>query len=170
MIRTITISAIALFALACSRSETNETAASAPPKSNLPDKFLLAVEPTDAKPVLGAKSSLKSGDHVALTGRVHDFVNGLSAFVITDPSLPSCDESGPMNHCATPWDFCCIDPDEVAKASAMVELRDGDQLLHEGARGFHGLDYLARVTVSGTAQSDANGNLTVVADGVYIRR
>ena len=39
----------------------------------------------------------------------------------------------------------------------------------KGARGFHGLDHLKKVVVRGTAEKDPQGNLTVVAKGVFVR-
>lgn len=158
----------AIIAVACSKSSGKITR-EAPPKSELPDKYLLANEPADAKPVLAAKSVVKDGERVAVTGKVHDFVSGLSAFVITDPALKTCDQESPMSTCPTPWDYCCTDSAEVAAASATIEVREGERVLKTGARGFHGLDYMAQVTVTGQAQTDAKGNLTVIADGIYIR-
>ena len=170
MIRTrlfaLVLTASPLF-VAC--SESKETAAPAATTSTLPESFYLAAEPAGAKDVLVAKTDLKDGDTVVVRGRVQDFVNGLAAFVLTDGALKSCDEEGPMPTCDTPWDYCCTDPAEVAAASAGIEFRNGDKVLRTDAKGFHGLDHLKWVTVKGVAKLDTQGNVTVVADGVYVK-
>jgi hypothetical protein len=141
----------------------------AAPASDLPERFALATEPSGAEGVLAAKARAEDGEPVVVRGRVQDFVRGLAALVITDGSLKPCDEEGPMSDCETPWDYCCNAPEEIAAASATVEFRDAGEVLRTDARGFHGLDRLKWVTVEGVSELDAQGNLTVVADGIYVR-
>ncbi|MCK6447929.1 MAG: hypothetical protein L6Q99_16170 [Planctomycetes bacterium] len=164
---------------ACSESAPagNASAGSAPAgsalseasKSALPETYHLAAEPADAKDILALKQDLKDGDAVVVRGRVQDFVNGLAAFVMTDGSLRPCNEEGPMPDCETPWDYCCTDPAEVSAASAGVEFHDGSSIRRVDAAGFHGLDRLKWVTVKGVAKVDPKGNVTVVADGLFVK-
>jgi hypothetical protein len=74
-----------------------------------------------------------------------------------------------MDDCPTPWDYCCDDQTEVAQATMTVEFREGEKPLKTGVRGFHGLDHLTHVVVTGKAQKDELGNLSVLADGLFIR-
>lgn len=154
---------------ACSDSTESSQAPLTAPRSALPESYHLAAEPADAKDVLAAKQATKDGEAVVVRGRVQDFVNGLAAFVMTDGYLRPCNEEGPMPTCETPWDYCCTDPEEIQAASAAVEFRSGESVLRTGAQGFHGLDRLKWVTVKGVAKRDGKGNLTVVADGVYVK-
>ncbi|MBI5431445.1 MAG: hypothetical protein HZA52_01305 [Planctomycetes bacterium] len=158
---------LAPFVVAC--SESKESAPPAATTASLPEAYHLAAEPAGAKDVLVLKTELKDGDSVVVRGRVQDFVNGLAAFVMTDGALKPCNEEGPMPTCETPWDYCCTDPAEITAASAGVEFRDGENVLRTDAQGFHGLDRLKWVTVKGVAKLDDKGNLTVVADGVYVK-
>lgn len=115
--------------------------------------------------VLAARASAKAGSELVLKGRVKDFVGGLAAFTLIDPSLRACsDEGDPMqDSCETPWDYCCIPGKEVAAACATVEFRDAAGVLKQPIEGFHGLAHLDTVIVRGTAELDATGNLTLVA-------
>ena len=146
-----------------------ETAQSAPPRSDLPEKFHLAQAPAGAVDVAAAHASAKDGETVAVRGAVggstHPFVEGVAAFTIVDPALESCENDG-MN-CPTPWDYCCVDPSSLAKGTAMIEISEGGQLVKANPRGFHGLDHLVTVVVQGTAKRDARGNLSIVATGIH---
>lgn len=170
----LVIAAGLLLLAACSESAptaSSPTASSSNGASSsaLPEAYHLAAEPADAKDVLALKKELKDGDPVVVRGRVQDFVNGLAAFVMTDGSLLPCNEEGPMPECETPWDYCCTDPAEVMAASAGVEFHDGGAIRRVDAAGFHGLDRLKWVTVKGVAKVDPKGNVTVVADGVFVK-
>ncbi len=135
----------------------------------VPERFWLAELPAGAVDVAAAHQSATDGTEIVVRGVVggseEPFVEGLAAFTIVDPAEKSCVGDG--MGCATPWDYCCVDPATLAKASATIELHEGDVLLAARPRGFHGLDHLVTVVVSGTARRDAHGNLTVVARGLH---
>lgn len=166
MIRTLLFMLFTFSFAACGGEP--ERSASVPAKSALPEKYVLTSAPSGATGVLAAKKEPNLGERVAVTGKVREFVDGRALLVITDLSLKSCDEEGPMSTCPTPWDYCCTDPQTIAAASATVEFRENGELLHTSARGFHGLDHLAKVTVVGKPERDAAGNLTLVAEGIYL--
>lgn len=147
---------------ACGKGDSAKTSA-------LPDSFLLKQPPAGAKGVLELRANGNSGDDVVITGRAKDFVNGRAVFTLTDVSYKPCDEEGPMGDCKTPWDYCCTDASEIAKATAAVEFHDGDSVAKTNVRGFHGLDHLKYVVVAGKLVKDAGGNLSVVAKGIYIQ-
>ena len=144
---------------------SSESAPTPNTKAGALEPFLAASPDANSVTVLAARASAKAGDELVLKGRVKDFVGGLAAFTLIDPSLRACsDEGDPMeDSCETPWDYCCIPGKEVAAACATVEFRDGSGVLKESAEGFHGLAHLDTVIVRGTAELDSTGNLTLVA-------
>ncbi|MBM3975547.1 MAG: hypothetical protein FJ299_00980 [Planctomycetes bacterium] len=139
----------------------------APPKSSVPDKFFLASAPAGALTPLQLRAGELPSAPIAVTGRAMDFVDGRAAFRLVDASLKSCADMGGLDHCPTPWDYCCEDPKSLSAATITVEVREADRLLASSVRGFHGLDHLTPVTVSGTLSKDAAGNLTLVASGLH---
>jgi hypothetical protein len=176
MTRTKTILGLALAlallsAGACSKKAATggSTAASA---SKLPEHFYLEAAPAGAKPVGEVKATAKTGDPVVVTGRVGGgtdvFVEGVAVFKLVDASLKPCNEDGPEDHCATPWDYCCVAPETLKGNTLTVEVAEGDQPIRENVRGFHHLDHLRTVTVKGVARKDAAGNVAVVASGVHV--
>jgi hypothetical protein len=140
---------------------------SAPPaaSSDALAPFHVAAAPAGAKSVLEVRASAKSGDDVVVRGRAQDFVNGFAAIVLIDSSLKACSDEGDAmkGMCETPWDFCCVPPEERAAASATVEFRDANGLLKSSAQGFHGLDHLDTLVVSGKVERDASGSVVIVA-------
>jgi len=134
--------------------------------------FVTSSAPADAKPVLAARDAAVAGADVVVVGRAKDFVTGRAVFTLIDPSLRACSDKGdPMaDSCETPWDYCCIDPHEVAGASATVEFRDAAGVIKSELRGFGGLDHLDTVFVKGVAEKDEAGNLTVVAKSFYFEK
>ncbi len=135
-------------------------------------KFLLADEPAGAKGVLAAREAWKDGDEVIVLGRIGGSTqpfSGRAAFTIVDPSLKPCNEKGD-DKCETPWDYCCDDAKDIARASAFVKFVDGSgQTLPQDARQLLGVKELQTVVVRGRAKRDGD-NLTVLADGVHVRK
>jgi hypothetical protein len=127
----------------------------------LPERFHLPSPPPGAVDVAAAHAHARDGEEVVVRGvvggSVKPFVAGLAAFTIVDLALRDCVDDG--MHCKTPWDYCCVDPSEIARGSATVEFHEGGALLAADPRGFHGLDHLVRVIVQGTARRDERGNL-----------
>lgn len=163
----LTCAFVALSA-ACSKDASTASGSGSPA---IPESFHLSAKPADAKPVAEALTGAKGDAVVSLTGRVGGaekvFLDSSAVFTLVDPKLVPCGEDG-MN-CATPWDYCCADPDELRKHSVLVELvKDGDTLKRT-ARGFHGLDHLQTVTAVGVLSKDAQGNASLKASGLYIQ-
>lgn len=168
------ILAVALVsAVAGCSPKTHEGAPPSPtdgPRANL-DKFWLTDAPKDAVSVLEAKKAVKSGDSVHIAGRIKDWVGGFAAFTMIDSTLKACSDPGDAmgDACKTPWDYCCIGPDEQRAASVTVEFRDGKDPISGVIAGFHGFDHLKHVVVVGKAEVDGSGNVTVVADGIHVK-
>ena len=166
----ITLGGLAALAFAASGcSESADTAATAKP-SAAGAAYLAKAEPADAKGVGEARKAVEDGDEVTLVGRigggVEPFVNGLAAFTIVDPAVPYCaaDEG-----CPTPWDYCC-QTDQLPANTATVKLVGNDgKAVAEDARQLLGVKELNVVVVRGKAKRDDAGNLTVLAEEVFVR-
>ena len=161
------LAALTLAATGC--SETAGTAAAAKPSAE-GSAYLATAEPAGGKGVGEVKEAVKDGDEVTLVGRIggsaEPFVDGLAAFTIVDPAIPYCaDDEG----CPTPWDYCC-QTDKLPANSATVKLVDaGGKPVAKGARELLGVKELNTVVVRGKAKRDDAGNLTVLADQIYVK-
>jgi hypothetical protein len=141
--------------------------------SALKEKYLLAKEPAGARGVLAVRKDVKDGDAVVVVGRVggspKPMVQGRAAFTIVDPSLVPCNEKE-GDTCATPWDYCCDTKEDLARATALVKFVDdqGKTLPHDAQEAL-GIKPLHTVVVRGRAKRDQGGNLTVLAEGLYVK-
>ncbi len=162
-----TLLALALFTAACSKEPTPVAEAASGPLA----AFVAPAAPGDAKSVLEVRKTAAVGDEVSIVGRAKDFVGGRAAFTLIDASLRACSDAGdPMeDSCETPWDYCCIDPEEVTAATATIEVRDAAGVIKTPLQGVSGLDHLDTVYVSGVVEKDASGNLTVVAKSFHVK-
>jgi hypothetical protein len=133
--------------------------------------FVTTKEPAEATPVGKARESSEDGQEATLVGIIggstEPFVDGLAAFTIVDPKVPYCatDEG-----CPTPWDYCCTQ-DQVRGNIATVKLVDGEgNPVTQDARGLLGVKELSEVVVSGKVERDDQGNLTLAANQVFVRK
>ncbi len=170
----VLLSAISLFAIGCTSSnETSSTAANDGPPSPEMQKYLLDSEPEDAKDVIAVRDSAKDDEEVTVVGRIggsaNPWIDGRAAFSIVDPSLQACSDI-PGDACEKPWDYCC-ETDKLPGATALVKVVDENgEVLKADARESLKLDELQTVVVRGKAKRDAEGNLTVLADRLYVRK
>ena len=161
-----------LIALAVSTScvvgcgvSTETTAAIAPPI-----RFRLANEPAGAIGVLEAKDQARNGEPIVVVGRLGGgptaWVDGRAAFLLVDTlCVPSCDEK---DDCGAGCPDCAR---ELTASSAMVKFVGADgKILPTDARELLGVKAQDTVVVQGVANRDAMGNVSVAADGIYIRR
>jgi hypothetical protein len=135
--------------------------------------YLLSSEPAEAKTVLDARADTKDADDIVLVGRIggdtSPWVNGQAAFLVVDGSLKPCNEKDD-DDCPTPWDYCC-DGDTLPKSKAVVKVVDrSGKTVATDARELLGLQELQTVVVQGRAARDEAGNLTVLADGIFVRK
>jgi hypothetical protein len=156
-----------LLAVGCGQTETATT----PSKAIEVDmRYAATTEPADAVPVGEARSSSEDGQDITLVGVIggssKPFVEGLAAFTVVDPKIPSCaDEEG----CPTPWDYCCTQ-DQVKENIATIKIvDDSGKPISKDAREFLDLKELSTVVVTGKAKRDDQGNLTVAASKVFVR-
>lgn len=134
--------------------------------------YRLSQEPSDAKGVKEVRESAEDGQPVVVEGRIggdtNPWVAGQAAFLVVDKSLKPCNEKDD-DACETPWDYCC-DTDVLPQSKAMVKILDENgKPLATDARELLGVKELQTVVVRGKAKRDEAGNLTVLADGVFVR-
>jgi len=136
-------------------------------------QYLLTEEPPGAANVIAAREEVAEGDDVLIVGRIGGGANpgieGRAAFTIVDPSLRACSDI-PGDNCNKPWDYCC-ETHKLPGATALVKVvnPDGKVVKHD-ARNLLNVTELSTVVVKGKAQRDKAGNLTVLANGVYVKK
>ena len=153
----------------CSDSDDGQNAASTA-GGPVDSKYVAEVEPANAMPVGEARETIEDAQAVTLVGTIggstEPFVDGLAAFTIVDPKVPYCSAD---EGCPTPWDYCCTQ-DQVKDNIATVKVVDETGSPVSGdARTVLGVKELSTVVVTGTAQRDDQGNLTVAATKVFVR-
>jgi hypothetical protein len=170
--RAVALVFLALWCGACGEAAA-PTPAVAAAVAPLPESYYAAVEPAAAKPVGAVKTAAKTGDAVVVVGRVGGerkvFSERRASFLLVDPELKACGEHGFDDPCKYPWDYCCEDKAKLRAGMVTVEFRGANGVLAAAVRGFHGLDHLKTVVVSGRAEKDDAGNVVVVADSVHVR-
>jgi hypothetical protein len=178
MIRTLHLFPFGLLALvlAAGCHEAKKPSAQAPTDSVSAAnraKYLLTEEPAGPRPLLTVRQEAKDGDDVVIVGRIggeaKPWVEGKAVFWIVDASLKSCKEI-PGDKCSTPWDYCCESRESLRQAMATVKVVDDQgQTVATDARSLLGVTELQTVVVRGQARRDDQGNLTILARGVYVR-
>ena len=135
-------------------------------------KYLLSAEPEGGIGVIAVRQSAKDDDDVVIVGRIggsdDPWIEDRAAFWIVDPSLKACSDI-PGDECPIPWDYCC----EAAKlptSIALVKIVDenGD-LVKAHAGKLLNIKELQTVVVRGKADRDDAGNLTILANGVFVK-
>lgn len=157
----------ALLIAGCGKSSVPQDAA-APSAEGA--AYRLATEPAGAKGVKEARAEAKNEEEITVVGRIggeaNPWVEGQAAFVVMDSFLKPC---GADEGCPTPWD-CCCDPNLSPETKAMVKIVDASgKTVAQDAKSLLGLKELQTVVVHGRAKRDESGNLTVLADGVFVR-
>lgn len=160
---------LCLLALGCSQDTTRPEVSSGGSDATRPN-YLAQDEPKDALPVGKARETAEDGQQVSIVGVIggssEPFIEELAAFTIVDPKVPHCaaDEG-----CPTPWDYCCTQ-DQVKENVATVKVVDeSGSPIAESARKLLGVKELNTVVVTGVAQRDERGNLSIAASQVFVR-
>jgi hypothetical protein len=164
----------ALVAAGCADSTQTDApnaAASNPAAAAAPDAtYVLATEPEGAAGVGEVRESSNDKDEVTVVGRIggseEPFVDGLAAFTIVDPKVAHCSEE---EGCPTPWDYCCTQNEVKDNIATVRVVDDQGQLVAQDAKELLGVKELSTVVVKGTAQRDDQGNLTVLAEKVFVK-
>ena len=172
----VTIVAIIVFSftVSCDKSAPNAAnpVAQSAGSTTLPANLLVTEQPTGAIGVIEARTTAKTGDRVAVIGRIGGsrapFVSSRAIFTIVDQSMKSCIETGEDEHCPRPWDYCCEDKTELAKSMASIEISDANGKPLALALELEGtFKPLMLIAVEGTLQSTEGGSFVVRAEHVY---
>lgn len=153
-----------VLATGCAKSPANATAAGATANVHL------SQEPVGAIEILDAKDEAKHGEPIVLVGRLggglKPWIDGRAAFLLVDTRiLPSCAEG---EQCEADCPDCSK---EMLAASAMVKfLGDDGKVLPVDARELLDAEEESTIVVQGIASRDASGNLSIEAEGVFVRR
>lgn len=149
----------------CGNSTAIPAAASQPRGQN----YILKAEPAEPVGVLQARETAKDGEPLVLIGRVgggqKPWIDGRAAFLLVDDGVaPSSDEA----HCEEGCAECAA---ALADATTLVKFVDAQgKVQPTDARELLGIENFQTVVVRGLAARDKAGNLSVIADGIYIRR
>lgn len=135
--------------------------------SSLAESYWNDKPAADPMSVLEAQEAAADRESITVIGRVSEFVASRAQFQLTDGSFTPCNEEE-GDSCETPWDYCCVEPDVLARGTLVVEFRENDQLVKAGLKGFHGFDHLKQVVVTGRPKKDEAGNLTLVAAAIHV--
>lgn len=152
--------------LGCGTGDAPPEVSQAPSDSS----YVVTSEPQGALEVGQARESVSDDEEVVLVGRIggsaEPFVDGIAAFTIVDMKVPHCaaDEG-----CPTPWDYCCTQ-NQVKDNIATVKVVDAQgNPVAKDARELLGVKELNAIVVHGKAERDAEGNLALLADQVYVK-
>jgi hypothetical protein len=164
--------ALAALAVGCGQTTTApvpQTTSTAPAASAAGAEVLLHEQPADAQPVGAVRESAEDGIEVTILGRIgggeNPWVDGRAAFTIVDPKIEPCK---PGEGCPTPWDYCCS-TDQLPQHRALIKVVDAaGGTVERDARQLLGVKELQTVVVKGIAKRDEAGNLTVLADRVFV--
>ncbi|MEN9469105.1 MAG: hypothetical protein RL630_838 [Verrucomicrobiota bacterium] len=164
------LSATVLILAACKETQPPTNAPSGEPLSaeiTLAEEVLRTPPLSHAKAIRDLKATAKPGDEVTLTGRImgnaKPFVEGRAAFIIADPAIINACSDKPGDECSTPWDACCNNPEEKAKAIATIQIVNPQgRVLKHSLEGISGLANLAEVTVSGKVAAGSGGDVLII--------
>ena len=155
---------LALSVAACGGEDTPTTTSSG---GGTATQIFLQPDPGTGVAVMEVRE-MSAGEDVIVEGRVQNINKGRAMFTLYDPDLAYCGQPGtaeagkdPMDGCLTPWDYCCSDPEAVAKGNIPVELRDESGMPVKADD--LGLRLLDLVRVRGTLEKTESGNLILVA-------
>ena len=159
------VTLVFVVSLGCDSTNTTGEAVSASPRYDA--SYIVAAEPSQPVHVGAARQSAKDQDTIDLVGRIggsaSPFVNGLAAFTLVDVSLPDC---AGEEECT---DGSCCSPEELKANLATVKfVGDTGKPIPIDARELLNVSVNAKVAVHGTVKRDDLGNLTVLADKVYL--
>ncbi|MEM7624922.1 MAG: hypothetical protein AAF333_04780 [Planctomycetota bacterium] len=156
---TLALALMPALLLGCS----SETQPSAPEGDSSNNTWRLEEAPADPMNVAEAKAAAVPGESIIVVGKIGGRLDPITPesglFIIMDTSIASCDEL-PGDNCATPWDYCCETPGDIAANAATVQLRDeAGQPISLGEEDLSPLD---RVVVVGTIAPGATDESLII--------
>ncbi|MDF1657581.1 MAG: hypothetical protein P1U58_08205 [Verrucomicrobiales bacterium] len=171
---TIIILALASFLLlSCSGEKTEvENSESVPSSSDHLATVFLSEAPGDAITVVEARSAAVPGESLIVAGKIagvmNPFTEGYASLVLADESLQTCDLI-PGDECPTPWDACCVAPEELKAQRITIQVPGENGLpVAESLKGVNGLAEMDALLVTGTVNENSTGeNLILDLNGIY---
>ncbi|PHS11188.1 MAG: hypothetical protein COA78_10240 [Blastopirellula sp.] len=164
-----------IVALGCSQETPVTTTTPTIPTVSAIDSslYLLTAEPEGALTVIATREADNDGEDILIEGRIggsgNPWLEGSVAFTIVDETLQACCDI-PGDNCPKPWDYCC-ETDKLPTAMALVKLVDENgELLKGDAKEVLNVKELSTVIIKGKAKRDDDGNLIVLASGVYVKK
>ncbi len=158
---------VTLGVIGCGNSQTAQESES----SAVNSPYVIQAEPEGAVAVGEARESAEDEQEITLVGTIggssKPFVDGMAAFTIVDAKVPYC---APDEGCPTPWDYCCTQEQVKDNIATVKVVDDGGSPVAEDARELLKVKELSTVVVQGKAERDEQGNLTVAASKVFIKK
>jgi hypothetical protein len=169
----ITITAFAI--IGCGGDEKSTATSTKTAASSIPNTFFTTDRPAKVQDLVEVKKSAKKGDEVTFLARIGgrknaSFVPTLAMMIVADPKLLSCELMGETEHCATPEDYCCEDPELYAQGLGTIRFMDSNGDVYPySVEGDHGMEVLKYVVVDGTVVDiNDNGLFIVDANKVWV--
>jgi hypothetical protein len=165
------LGAFVLLATACGSGDQPGTSQTF--NDNVLNTMRLSEAPDGALSVAGARVHTEPGAPIEVRGQVGGtlapFVDGYAGFVLADRELVFCNEMSDKDHCSTPWDACCEDPDKLKTMRVSVLFVDSaGNPIQQDLKTSIGLSELDEVVVIGTiAQTSTPTNMIIHATGLY---
>ncbi len=164
----ILVVGLGFLAAGCGRTTSSPASASQEGKAAANSPYRLTGEPEGARDLNAVHADAKDGEDVVVAARVggrgNPWVEELAAFTIVDRS------STPQASCCPTPSPGCGTTNAPPAAQALVRIVDAQgHTVTTDARRLLGIDGSPTVVVRGRAQRDEAGNLTVLADGVFVR-
>lgn len=172
LINSFVIAALCVGLLAGCKKSPGEAETSVPATTGLSGTLKMSAAPAEVLTLEEAVQRSKAAENVTISGRVGGTVEpiteGLAAFMLADEEVWFCDE-GESDHCPTPWDACCENPETVQALSVIVEFQDATGVPLRGDLNKDlGLMPNQTVAVTGKLTVDANGNKVMSAESFWI--
>ncbi len=166
---------LAFILIGCGGTTENKTT-DTQTATGLPSTFFTNDRPANVQDLVAVKKTAKKGDDVTFLARVGgrknaSFIPTLAMMIVADPALRSCEVmSDEKDHCDTPEDYCCEDPDLYKAGLGTVRFMDANGDVYPfTVEGDGGLEVLKYVVVEGKVHDiNENGNFIVDATKVWV--
>ncbi|MFQ3224718.1 MAG: hypothetical protein ACI8Z5_000969 [Lentimonas sp.] len=168
----LTLGAFALLATACGRKDQPSASQASSDVTTPSIQLQLTEAPTNALSVATARAQAKPGEPIQVRGQIGGtrtpFVAGYASFVLADPELVFCNETGD-DHCTTPWDACCEDPDKLKAMRVSVQFVDANgNPIEQDLKATTGLQEQDEVVITGiVTETSTPSNVIIHATELY---
>ena len=160
--------------LGCGDKTPDKTTEKTTETTSVPTGLFMQERPAEVNDLAKVKENAKVGDTVVflarIGGRVKPFVEKQAIFVVSDPSLLSCELMGEEEHCSIPWDYCCEDGDNLRAGLATVRITGDDgRPIRTDAKGAGGLEESKFVVIEGVVNDRNDEGLFIVdASSIWV--